>query len=434
MTSWATPWLSAVTLSLRGRYEGERKDILKTFGLEMQKASQNIERQKRAKEDVLKKLYNLELKYEKDVAKEKEKLGKPGFGKQVVGALGKEITSLPLVGGFASTLAEVGPSAAIATGGIAALVAMLGKLLESMFKMNIAATRVDIGLLKAGVSQDFYNKKLAGAFQDIPKALAGPEDFAKWISTLSAAPEALRDVGKDSEAFKNFLGHMGQMGVTLDESVERTAKAALIWGGTFHALDKEFILAKKLTKDTGYSFDILYDAMQDLNPVLKQLTFSSDEATKSSATFVDTMMREFKALGMAPEEAKGLTEALGNFVASMSGSKVLGLQALLSGGMPKNVDKFFENLTGKHPTVSMLDIFTKSTEKIINQMPKGMRTLGVMGMAEQGMLPALFSQPKFAVASLLNLEVPTFRHGRTFLLHLKSKIKKHWIVQKDLKH
>ena len=262
--------------------------------------------------------------------------------------------------------------------------------------MNVATTRVNVALLKAGVTQDFYNKKLVGAFADIPRSLAGPEDFAKWISTLSAAPQALKDLGKDTQGFETFLGHMGQLGVTFDESVERTAKAALIWGGTFHDLDKEFILAKKLTKDTGFGFDTLYDAMQDLNPVMKQLTFSSDEATRASAIFVDTMMRKFKDL--SPEEAKALTETLGNFVASMSGSKVLGLQALLSGGMPKDIDKFFNNLTGKHPTVSMLDIFSKSTEKIIGQMPKGMRTLGVIGMAEQGMLPAIFSQPKFAVA------------------------------------
>lgn len=379
--------LNRIRAKIGTQYAEEFKQIRNKDNFETQLAKK--------KEKLQKDLFAAEKKHQDEIAKKTKELGQPGFGKQVVGALGKEITSLPLVGGFASTLAEVGPSAAIATGGIAALVTFLGKLIESMFKMNIAATRVDVGLTKAGISQDFYNKKLAGAFQDIPKALAGPEDFAKWISTLSAAPKALKDLGRDNQGFETFLGHMGALGVTFDESVQRTAKAALTWGGTFKDLDKEFLLAKKLTKDTGLGFDTLYDAMQDLNPVMKQLTFSSDEATKASMMFVNTMMKEFAKMGMAPEEARGLTEALGNFIASMSGSKILGLQSLMT-GMPKDIDKFFSEVSeGK---VSMTELWRQSTQKIIGQMPKGMKTLGVMGMAEQGMLPAMFSQPKFAVA------------------------------------
>jgi len=370
----------------KDRFEQARREIGKQYGEEFKRlraVGQLQQSQDRIKLEALKKLHDAEKKMERGVADETKKFGQPGFGARVGGAVKKELTSLPLVGGFASTLMEIGPEAALATGGIAALVAILGKLLSSVLLVGTQSERVSIAFDRAGIAQkkweDVFSTFQTGQFANIADA----QDIAGFVDTLSAAPRELGKASSDNfNSIKNFMGAMGKFGIPLEESVKMITAASRSWGGSTKDLNKQMVLAGDLSKTVGFDFNSLYGIMQDLDPAMKALTFSADNAGNAARMLAATFAIKLgKDLNMTQDEVAQASKSMGGFLESMSADKWAGIIAFTKGTMPD----FQDVLNTVNDPMKAFSTYLEFSRKALANIPQAQRGFAVQGLAQQGL-------------------------------------------------
>ena len=163
-------------------------------------------------------------------------------------------------------------------------------------------------------------------FAGMPAGLIGPiEKMQLMAKVFTQAP---RLINETAESTQKFVGFMGNLGFTVDQSMEMLIEAQRNLGFTSSDLVDTFSLASGINKKYGVSVGEAADLSLKMVSSLRMMGMG----TRDAIAIINTIPTITKLGIVSPQEMQGYATAISSFIGGMGPSQLGGIMMYLRGG------------------------------------------------------------------------------------------------------